>query len=550
MLAKQALRSALNDVLSDMNLPLPEKLVISEPKNPEQGDLSINAAMLLAKKAGMPPQRLAEKICGQLMERLPEIERAEAAGPGFCNIFLKPEAWRGVISQIEREGAAYGRSDAGKGKKALVEYVSANPTGPLHVGHGRGAALGDTICRLLRACGYEADAEYYLNDAGRQMRTLGLSIWLRLKELAGSPVDFPADCYQGKYIISLAEELLKKRPDAAKLPDEEGIRLCQDFGMGEILEGIKKDLSDFGCADQNYFSEKSLIEGGSVEKALQSLEKSGRSFERDGALWFASGDDSGDKDRVLRKSDGSLTYFASDAAYHKNKYDRGYDWLINVWGADHHGYIPRIKGAVDAMGLDSGKLSVLLVQMVSLIQNGVPIPMSTRAGKFETLADVIDETGADAARFTFLSRSSDSPLAFDLDLARQRTMDNPVYYAQYAHARVQALLRRASDRGISLGGLTPPKALSALDSAEDIALLRKLAAFDEAVALAAQNLAPRILSAYLTDLAGKVHAYYAKYPVLGAGEGVREARMALLRAAGRVLANGLALLGVSAPDVM
>lgn len=550
MLVKQALTAALSDVLSDMNLFLPEKLVISEPKDAAHGDLSTNVAMLLAKKAGKPPKQLAEEICAKLKDKCPQIERAESAGPGFCNIFFKPEEWWSVINQIEKEAASYGDSDSGKGKKVLVEYVSANPTGPLHVGHGRGAALGDTISRLLRACGYEVGTEYYLNDAGRQMQTLGLSIWLRAQELKGKEIDFPKDCYQGQYIIDLAADLLKDQPDLTELSEEEGKKICQNFGMNNILDNIKQDLKVFRCEHQNYFSEKSLLEDGSVSRAFERLEKSGQSFEEDGALWFASKEEGDEKNRVLRKSDGSLTYFASDIAYHKNKFDRGYDWLVDIWGADHHGYIPRMRGAIAAMGENPDHFSVLLVQLVSLIQNGEAVSMSTRAGQFETLSDVLREVGPDAARFMFLSRSSDSPLDFDLDLARQRTMDNPVYYVQYAYARVQALLRRAADREIFAPASTQMEAMKVLNTKEDLALLRKLAAFDEVVIAAAQGLAPHFLSAYLMDLSGKLHAYYAKYPVLGADEKTRLGRMALLRATGQVIANGLFLLGVSAPEIM
>lgn len=550
MLAKQILASALAEILAEIGLSLPEKLVIEEPKDAAHGDLSTNAALLLAKKAAQPPKQLAELICRKLPEKCPQILRAESAGPGFCNIFFKPEVWQATVAQVEKDGTHYGQSDLGQGKKVLVEYVSANPTGPLHVGHGRGAALGDSISRLLRAAGYEVSTEYYLNDAGRQMRTLGLSIWLRARELNGEKIDFPADCYKGDYIKELAAELIRQRPDLFKVPEAEAIKICQEYGMTEILAGIKADLTAFGCEHQNYFSENSLLTDGSVEKAFEELEKSAKSFTEDGALWFASSDGGDDKNRVLRKSDGSLTYFASDIAYHKNKFDRGYDWLIDVWGADHHGYIPRMKAAIAAMGENPDNFSVLLVQLVGLTRNGEAIAMSTRAGQFETLASVLQEVGSDPARFMFLSRSSDSPLDFDLELAKKRTMDNPVYYVQYAHARIQALLRRAENQGIDLPNPSPSQWTKGLDSAEDLAILRKIAAFEDVIAAAAQNLAPHYLSAYLMDLAGKIHSYYSKYPVLGAEKSLALGRLAMLRAAGQVLANGLFLLGVSAPEIM
>lgn len=550
MLVKQALAGALSDVLKEMNLSEPEKLVIEEPRDPAHGDLSTNAALLLAKKAAMPPRVLAEKICHKLADNCPMIARSEVAGPGFCNIFFKPEVWQNVIEEIEKAGPDFGHSDQGKGMRVLVEYVSANPTGPLHVGHGRGAALGDSISRLLRASGHEVTTEYYLNDAGRQMQTLGLSIWLRMQELLGKSVDFPADCYQGEYITDLARELLAQRPELANLAENEARDICQAYGMTTIMNGIKEDLANFGCEHQNFFSEKSLLEDGSVERAFSNLAKSGKSFEADGALWFASSEDGDDKNRVLRKSDGSLTYFASDIAYHKNKFDRGYDWLIDVWGADHHGYIPRMRAAITAMGEDAAHFSVLLVQLVGLTRNGEAIAMSTRAGQFETLSDVLKEVGSDAARFMFLSRSSDSPLEFDLDLARQRTMENPVYYVQYAHARVKALLRRALDRGISVPEFTTAEIRALLKEDDELAMLRKLAVFDEVVANAAKNLAPHFVGAYLLDLAGKLHSYYAKYPILTGDRQLSMARIALLKACAQVLRNGLFLLGVSAPEVM
>ena len=365
MLAKEMLASALAEALDGMGLPMPEKLSIEEPKNSAHGDLSTNAALLLAKKAGQPPRALADRLCQALLEKCPQIAKAESAGPGFCNVFFKPGVWKAVPAQIAREGAAYGRSDAGKGKKALVEYVSANPTGPLHVGHGRGAALGDCVARLLRASGHDVATEYYLNDAGRQMRVLGGSIWLRLQELAqGKELDFPEDCYKGSYIKDLAAALLRQRPDLASMPEEEGERICQEHGMEEILQGIKKDLLDFRCEHQNYFSEKSLLDAGAVDKAFEKLGKAGKTYEEDGALWFASSGDGDDKNRVLRKSDGSLTYFASDIAYHQDKYDRGHEWLIDVWGADHHGYVARMKAAIAAMGEDPNSFSVILAQLV------------------------------------------------------------------------------------------------------------------------------------------------------------------------------------------
>lgn len=550
MLAKQILTNALTTIFSEMDLPWPEKLVIEEPKDSRHGDLSINAAMLLAKKAGKQPRELATEIAARLLQLCPMLARTEVAGPGFCNVVFKPSFWQNVVPDIERAGEAWGCSNSGGGRKVLVEYVSANPTGPLHVGHGRGAALGDSVTRLLRAAGYDASTEYYLNDAGRQMRTLGLSIWLRVQELSGKDIVFPDDCYQGGYITDLARELLANNPDLAAMPEEKGREICQQYGMESILAGIKKDLADFRCEHQRFFSEKSLVDDGSVSRAFEALKAKGNLYEADGATWFASRKFGDDQDRVLRKSDGSLTYFATDIAYHRNKFDRGYKWLVDVWGADHHGYIPRMKGAIEAMGEDPKDLDVLLVQLVSLTRKGEAIAMSTRAGKYELLSDVLKEVGVDAARFMFLSRSSDSPLDFDLDLARSRSMDNPVYYVQYAHARICALLRRAAERDIQIPEISECSCLEALGTEDDLAILRKLAFFGNMVSAAAKNLAPQYVTAYLQDLATRLHSYYGKYPILGDDAKNTLARLAMLRAAAIVLRKGLFLVGVEAPQSM
>lgn len=549
--ARRALACALDEIIAEMNMPAPARLVIEEPKEAKFGDLSTNAALLLAKGAGKPPRALAEDMARRLREKLPEMAAAEVAGPGFINVTFGPKVWQSVIERIETAGSQWGQSNAGAGKKALVEYVSANPTGPLHVGHGRGAALGDSVARILAAAGYDVATEYYLNDAGRQMRILGLSIWLRLREITGEHIEFPDDCYQGGYIKDLAADLLKQEPQLPQMPEAEALALCQAFGTEKILANIRNDLAAFDSQIDNYASENALVQSGAVASALERLEKKGKSYEQDGALWLNTTEHGDAKNRVLRKSDGYLTYFASDIAYHHDKFQRGYEWLIDVWGADHHGYIPRMKAGIEDMGHDPKQFSVMLVQLVNLMRNGQAVAMSTRSGEFVTLAEVLKEVGKDAARFMFLSRSCDSPLDFDLDLARQRTMENPVYYVQYAHARVQALLRRAADRNISLPKASNADALAKLVLPEEIAILRHLAAFPEVVANAARNLAPHHVSKYLLDLAALMHSYYAKCRIISDDdpEGAL-ARLALLRASGQVLANGLGLLGVSAPDSM
>lgn len=551
MRAADTLRAALKAALDEMGLPWPEKLVVEPPREARHGDLATNAALLLARDAGRPPRELGAELAQRLAALCPDIAHAEIAGPGFCNVTFRPEYWRRVVSEVERAGAAYGDSEGGRGRTALVEYVSANPTGPLHVGHGRGAAVGDSVARLLRKAGYAVETEYYLNDAGRQMRTLGLSVWLRVQELAGRAIDFPADYYQGDYIRELARAMLADDPGLADAPEDEGVARCREYAMTGILAGIRADLADFRVEHQRYFSEKSLVASGAVDAAFSALDRAGYTYEKDGALWFATTRLGDDKDRVLRKSDGSLTYFASDIAYHHDKYQRGHQWLVDVWGADHHGYIPRMRAAVAAMGEAKDSFAVILIQLVNLLREGSPVNMSTRAGKFVPLANVIREVGTDAARFMFLSRKSDSPLDFDLELVKQRNLDNPVYYVQYGHARVCALLRRAAAQGLVPAERTDDATLALLDTPEDMALLRHLAAFEETVAQAATSLAPHHVSRYLTDLAGLLHSYYARHQILLPDDEPRaRARLALLRAAGQVIANGLFLLGVSAPESM
>lgn len=551
MRAADTLRAALAAALKELDLPWPDKLVVEPPREAKHGDLSTNAAMLLARAARRNPREIGEELAARLPALCADIDHVEVAGPGFCNVTFRPAFWRRAVAEVEAAGEAYGASDAGGGRRVLVEYVSANPTGPLHVGHGRGAAVGDSLARLLRKTGYAVETEYYLNDAGRQMRLLGLSVWLRLRELAGRAVEFPEDWYRGDYIRDLAAELLRREPGLPDLPEDEARARCGAYAVKEILDGIRADLAAFRVEHGRYFSEKSLVDGGAVDAAFAALKDAGYTYERDGALWFATTRLGDDKDRVLRKSDGSLTYFASDIAYHHDKYRRGHDWLVDVWGADHHGYIPRMRAAVAAMGEAADSFDVVLIQLVNLLRDGKLVSMSTRAGEFVTLEEVLREVGPDAARFLFLSRKSDSPLDFDLELAKQRNLDNPVYYVQYAHARISSLLRRAAAQGLTLPERVDEAALAPLDTPEDMALLRQMAAFEDMLAQAAAHLAPHHVSRYLMDLAGLLHGYYARHQILVPDDRPRAvARLALLRAVGQTLRNGLFLLGVSAPETM
>ena len=551
MQAFDSVRSALSGFLQEKGLEWPAKAVVEAAKDPKHGDVATNLAMLLAKPLHRAPRDIAAELAAWIRDHTDGVENVEVAGPGFCNVTFSQVFWRRVVQQVEKEGAAFGSSTIGGGRKTLVEYVSANPTGPLHVGHGRGAAAGDSLARILRRAGYDVTTEYYINDAGRQMRILGMSVWYRLRNLVGRTMAEPEDYYRGSYITDIAKEMLEKDPSLANASDEDGKECCYEYAKNEILEGIKKDLRDFRVEHQNWFSEKTLVDGGLVDKAFQALKDAGYTYEKDGALWFATSRLGDDKDRVLRKSDGSLTYFASDIAYHHNKFERGFDWLIDVWGADHHGYVPRMRAAIEAMGKGKKNFDVVLIQLVNLLINGQPVSMSTRAGTFETLADVVREVGADAARFMFLSRKTDSPVDFDLEAVKQRTMENPVYYVQYAHARVAALLRRAAEEGVTIPDVSDDAALAGLTLPDDMALLRKMALYRDMLEQAATTLSVHHVSHYLMELSQLLHSYYTKNQILKAGDPVTTgSRLALLRAVSRVIANGLDLMGVSAPDHM
>ncbi|MBR3880035.1 MAG: arginine--tRNA ligase [Mailhella sp.] len=551
ILIKEALRS----IVAENGWEWPEKAVLETPKDVKHGDLATNLAMVLSKQAKAAPRVVAEKLMAAVCDKFPGLVTAEIAGPGFINFSFAPSFWQEVVLDVEEQGRAFGSSKSGNGRRINVEYVSANPTGPLHIGHGRGAAVGDSLTRLLRFAGFDVSTEYYINDAGRQMRLLGDSVYLRMRELCKLPVEFPEDpkgWYRGEYIIDIAQEMLDKDPKVIELPEDEAKNVCYEYACAQILAGIKEDLNEFRVEHQVWFSEKSLVDGGKVEEAFDKLRGMGLVYDKDNAVWLATEQFGDDKDRVLRKGDGYLTYFASDIAYHANKYERGFDECIDIWGADHHGYVPRMKAAIHCMQRDpENDFHVVLIQMVNLMRGGEPVAMSTRAGEFVTLREVLDDVGADAARYMFLSRKSDTPLDFDLELVKQRSMDNPVYYVQYAHARVAALLRRAADRGVTLPEKSDAAMLAVLTSADDLALLREAERFRNVVEDAARARAAHPVSFYLNELAGKLHSYYANNPVLsGDDEAVMKARLALLRAVGVVIANGLDLLGVSAPEAM
>lgn len=519
---------------------------IEIPRAETHGDFSTNIAMAGAKAQKMAPRRIAEILLAHLEDPEAMLAKIEIAGPGFINFHLKPSAWLPVIRDVLDQGENFGRVNTGMNRRVQVEFVSANPTGPLHVGHGRGAVVGDAMASILAACGYSVEKEYYTNDSGRQIRTLGTSVWLRLRETRGETLDFPEDCYQGDYIRDLALEAKERFPELAGADEARGIEICARFAAQSILKGIQEDLEAFGVVHDHWFSEQSLYDSGAVDAVLKELETTGVVYEKDGAKWFRTTDWQDEKDRVVVRNNGITTYFASDIAYHKNKYERGFDRVIDVWGADHHGYIKRIKAAVGATGTDPDRFQVILVQLVSLLRNGQPVAMSTRSGEFETLKAVVDEVGRDAARFFFLMRSYETTLDFDLELAKKKSNENPVFYVQYVHARIASILRKAAETGV----LADETRLDLLVEAEEIALMKQMGRFSEVMAFAGENLEPHRIPFYLMELASAFHSYYNRHKVLGEDTVLSSARLVLIRAVQQVIRNGLVLLGISAPEEM
>ena len=544
----EAVRAAHeNGALPSPEIPEPE---IEEPKARAHGDFSTNIAMVMASIQKMAPRKIAEAVIAHLDDADAMIERTEIAGPGFLNFFLKNSAWYPVLEKIHDFDKRYGSSDMGAGQKIQVEFVSSNPTGPLHIGHGRGAAVGDTVANLLACCGYDVQKEYYINDSGRQIRTLGQSVLLRYRQLHGQQVEFPAECYQGEYIRDIARELesLKGR-QFLDMPEADALMACARYAAAKILKGMREDLISFGVEFDCWFSEQSLYDTGRVDAILADFRKQGTVYEEQGALWFKTSSFGDEKDRVVLKQDGQTTYFASDIAYHQDKYARGFERVIDVWGADHHGYIPRMKAAIEASGHRRDQFDVILVQLVNLLRAGQPVAMSTRAGEFETLRQVISEVGRDAARFIFLTRHHESALDFDLELAKEKTNDNPVYYVQYVHARISSILRKAAGDGQG-NTIWDPKAIATLVETEEIDLIKVLARYPEIVRTAAQSMEPHRITYYLMNLASTFHSYYNKHRVLVDEPLLRCGRLNLILAVQKVIRNGLSLLGVSAPTKM
>lgn len=581
---KQLVADAIASLQQQNTLPedLQVNIQIESTRDKSHGDFASNIAMMLAKPAKQNPRNLAQ----QIIDALPasnQVEKVEIAGPGFINFFVTSDAFHDVVRTVLQHGDRYGLSNLGQNKPVQVEFVSANPTGPLHVGHGRGAAYGAAVADLLAAVGYKVHREYYVNDAGRQMDILATSVYLRYLYFADVEIPFPSNAYQGDYVQDFAATLHRTYgndlrhpaetvmkdipPDETQGGDKEKhidalinrtkellgegkYREIFDLGLNEVLDNIRQDLKELGIEYDEWFFERSLTETGAVDNAIARLKESDHIYEKNGALWFRSTDYGDEKDRVVVRDNGQKTYFASDIAYHANKLERGYERVIDIWGADHHGYIPRVKAALKALGDDDSKLDVLLVQFASLYRNGEKVQMSTRSGEYVTLHELRHEVGNDATRFFYVMRKCEQHMDFDLDLAKSQSNDNPVYYIQYAHARVCSVLQQMKEKGMTRDEQRGNDNLNVLCEEHEQGLMVKISRYPQVLEAAAINHEPHQLAHYLRELAGELHTYYNAHQFLVDDEKLRDARLSLIIATRQVLHNGLKLLGVSAPESM
>lgn len=581
---EQLIDQSIRDLMQSGEIPN-DALVdfkVERTQDAEHGDFATNAALVLAKPCRMSPRKIAELLLSA-MPAHSLVEKIDIAGPGFINFFMRTTERAQVIAKVLAEGDAFGRSELGQGLRVLVEFVSANPTGPLHVGHGRGAAYGATLSNLLVAAGFDVSREYYVNDAGRQMNILAVSLWMRYLALSGEPAVFPTNAYKGDYVQTLANELHMTHgrdfvhpwyviqeglpadepeggdkelyidaliQSAIRLLGPSGFAFFHQQALNSVLADIKEDLAEFGVDYDCWFSEQSLFDDGAIQKGIQALKDAGHTYEKGGALWFRAMDFGDEKDRVLVRANGQTTYFASDVAYHWNKYDRGFDRVVDIFGADHHGYVTRVKAAVHALGHDEGALDVLLVQFATLYRQGERVQMSTRSGSFVTLRELREEVGRDAARFFYVTRKPEQHMEFDLDLAKSESSDNPVYYIQYAHARICSVLRQLNERGLSWNEPLGLGALTLLTEPQELALISLLDRYPDLIETAARSCEPHQIAYYLRELATGLHSYYNAVQLLCEQESLRCARLCLLTAVRQVLRNGMALLGVSAPESM
>lgn len=549
----ETVKKALEALRDELGLEEVPEAELEIPKNEAMGDFATTVAMRLARQSGKKPRDLAQKIVQTIQDQGSGIfDGIEVAGPGFINFRIRREVLYRSLGQLLTEGHSLLRSDIGKGHRVQVEFVSANPTGPLHVGHGRGAAVGNALSNILKKAGYDVLKEFYVNDAGLQVRLLGQSVYARYQQLLGHDVPFPEDGYQGSYIEDVAKAIQKTAGDEyAGKTFNECAEFFTDFSYKMMLTDIARDLKDFGVVFDSWQSERELHGQGKVREALDALKQRQLLYEKDGAAWFASSRFEDDKDRVVIKQDGEYTYFASDIAYHKDKLARGFDTIIDIWGADHHGYIPRISSVLEAFDLPKDRFSVILIQMVSLLRHGRPVQMSKRAGTFVTLREVIDEVGADTTKFIFLTRRSDSHLDFDIDVAREQSSENPVFYVQYAFARISSIFRQAEERRVLSSEFgVKEAALSLLKEGEEISLIKKILQYPMVFEGAAISCEPHRITYYLQELAGAFHSYYYNHRVISDDAGLTRARLGLCMGVKIVLEEGLQILGVSAPERM
>ncbi len=538
----EAREKILQDRGEEIELPPVE---VEVPREKSHGDYASNLAMVMAGKLGENPRQLAEALTDRL--NLDLVEKVEVAGPGFINLTLNKSWLTAAVDKILAAGEDYGRTDYGQGEKVQLEFVSTNPTGPLHVGHSRGAVVGDVVANIMDRAGYDVKREYYINDAGNQIDLLGKSTYWRYLELFGQEIEMPENSYKGDYIIEVARELRAKYGEELLHKDEgEAMELAREFALNEMLELIQAELENFGIVFDNWFSERTLHDEGKITAAVEELKGKDYIYEKEDALWFKSTAFGDDKDRVVIKSDGNPTYLAADIAYHKNKLERGFDHLINVWGADHHGYIQRMKAVIEALGYDQDTLEIIIVQIVTLLREGEKVPMSKRSGEFVTMSDLLEEIGKDAARYFYSMRSTDSHFDFDLELAKKQSTENPVYYIQYAHARIMSIKEKAGEiqADIAEGDA------SLLKTEEEIDLLKLLARYPEELKMAARRRACHLIASYAHELAGAFHVFYNKRRVITDDEELSLARLKLVEASKVVLRNVLEVLGVSAPDQM
>ncbi len=553
---KKVIRQLISNALDkarksgELELSAVPEILVEKPKDEKFGDFSTSLSMMLAKSERKKPRDIADILCRHLKNGESQIASVDIAGPGFINLKMAPAFFLSRLVKVAELGDQFGSSDAGGGKKVLLEFVSANPTGPLHVGHGRGAAVGDMLGRLLKLAGYNVSTEYYINDVGNQMNTLGRSTWARYREILGIAEEFSPDYYQGEYIRDIAREIIDQRgKEFLDKSEEEVLPFFRQYSLDSILNGIKDDLSEFGVEFDQWFNEKSLYDDQLVDKAVNWLREKKHVYDKEGAVWLNSSAFDDEKDRVLIKQTGEKTYFCSDIAYHKNKIDRGFEWIVDLWGADHHGYVPRMNSVLQAMGYDKDVFKVMLVQFVALTRGGEKVSMSTRSGEFETLSDVVKEVGVDATRFFFLMRSSDSHLDFDLELAKKESPENPVFYIQYAHARICSIFRKATEEGLSLPAISHID-LSRLKDEEEFTLIKKILAFTEIVGKSAELLEVHRIAFYLHDLVAAFHGYYSRHRVVSDDVALSLARLFLMDCLRTTIHNGLSVMGVSAPEQM